>query len=566
MKRSLSANIIAALISVLILVMGGSGLFSYLRERRALSVTFEDENVRSLERLSFVLRDPLWFLDLETVEKLVLFEMAERNVRSIIVLADDGSVLLARENREEAAVDRGAEPPDPARIADGTFLARDLEKDGQKVGSVVLEPSDAYIRDTLRRDLIFIIGELFALSITLILVIFFSLERMVLGKIRRVFRFITRLSEGDLTGTLSIGTGNEIGRLGEHLTGFVLSLRGLLANLKEISTGNTRSHEKVAGSMTELVDALSGIDTMMEDIRSKTEHLTGEIGGSSSAVQEIEQQLFVLNDRFDRQHGSIDASAVKVREMIRSIDALSSVTSERIAFLERLTGKTARGGREMVRTRDAIGGIAASVDSIRGILGVIEDVAQRSNLLAMNAAIEAAHAGQAGKGFAVVAGEIRKLSIATGDHARQIARTVEGIVGQIEETRGITAEAEEVIRDILSDIEETTGSIRQILGTVKEMAAGNEGTSASLDHVVAMSGELSAATSAIAARSEEIGQAMRNVNDLSEENLRSIGVVTRNVSAASASMEGLQEIGSAAVETVKVIDRELERFKTGEEA
>jgi methyl-accepting chemotaxis protein len=132
------------------------------------------------------------------------------------------------------------------------------------------------------------------------------------------------------------------------------------------------------------------------------------------------------------------------------------------------------GGEDMRQTLASMALIASSVTLVKDLTSVINGVAAQTNLLAMNAAIEAAHAGEHGRGFAVVADEIRKLAETTSRNAQEIDRSLASMVSGIESSRSLTAKTDRSIGELVSGIKEVSDSLTEIVDGLAEMSAGTK--------------------------------------------------------------------------------------------
>ncbi len=150
--------------------------------------------------------------------------------------------------------------------------------------------------------------------------------------------------------------------------------------------------------------------------------------------------------------------------------------TEKSGVVDELIAVSGRSLRQIEETAGHIDIIARSASSILEVIGVIDDIAGRTSLLAMNAAIEAAHAGETGKGFAVVAGEIRKLSEETNRNSNTIRRTLGTTIGQIEDSVRLSAQ----MKDDYQDVSDKIGTIRTAIAEIGEKVALLTGESESI--------------------------------------------------------------------------------------
>ena len=134
---------------------------------------------------------------------------------------------------------------------------------------------------------------------------------------------------------------------------------------------------------------------------------------------------------------------------------------------------TANGQESMQETIQSVNGIAQSVDGIASAIKIISGIAANTNLLSMNAAIEAAHAGSAGRGFAVVADEIRRLSETTRENSKNISQTLSSIINGINVTSKRSNDTNDLINTMSQEIGGFASTMSQLIGTLREMSEGS---------------------------------------------------------------------------------------------
>jgi len=212
------------------------------------------------------------------------------------------------------------------------------------------------------------------------------------------------------------------------------------------------------------------------------------LAASTKAISESQGEIAASSDEVGKniadQTAVITESSAAIEEMTASINSISAVTGSRRDSIRRLKERTETGAKEMTSAAEAFRAMEASSSTIMDVIGVIRAVASRTNLLAMNAAIEAAHAGEAGKGFSVVADEIRKLSEATGQNVKLISTNVKGAIDSVRVAAEINGRAQDIFGQIDAEVDAVASSIEEIIRGLDEITAGTgeilKGTSESV--------------------------------------------------------------------------------------
>lgn len=218
------------------------------------------------------------------------------------------------------------------------------------------------------------------------------------------------------------------------------------------------------------------IHEMLGNIRSISDEMLrqkGAVQSTSSAVLEMLESINSVSGNVESQSASVVELSGTMDEMAASIRSIEATTTSATEIADRLVDEANRGSDRIRETIQSINDIRGASAQIGEIVDVISDISSQTDLLAMNAAIEAAHAGEAGKGFAVVADEIRKLAENSNVSTKQISTLIQDVRDKI----ALSAKGGEAIGSvfshILGDIEKTRNIISEISNAVQEQAAGN---------------------------------------------------------------------------------------------
>jgi len=197
-------------------------------------------------------------------------------------------------------------------------------------------------------------------------------------------------------------------------------------------------------------------------------------------IEQIHSLVEKLDTKINTQSESVNSSSAATGEIVNSIKSTSNLSLQKREDIKELIENAAKGQGAMKETIEAVQGIAQSIDGIGAAIKIISVIASNTNLLAMNAAIEAAHAGDAGRGFAVVADEIRRLSETTRDNSRNIAQTLSNIIAGINTTSRRTSEAGNIINDMSEEIHGIAGTMTNLIDTLSDLSRKSFGVTSSL--------------------------------------------------------------------------------------
>jgi ABC-type sugar transport system substrate-binding protein len=218
------------------------------------------------------------------------------------------------------------------------------------------------------------------------------------------------------------------------------------------------------------------------------------------------------------------------------------------------------GEKNMALTVQSIQDISVTVDMIKDLIQVINGIASQTNLLAMNAAIEAAHAGEFGKGFGVVADEIRKLAETTAQNTKNIGQNLSAIIKSIQQAVELTQKTDTSIKTMTGGIQEVSQSMREIIDSMKEMSAGTVEMTQSLSQLVMITNDVKHSTQQIEKEAEKIDTSMDSVMVLSSSTNQVTKEITDSMENINIGINNSNTLGAQNFEFIEIMKRSIERF------
>lgn len=208
-----------------------------------------------------------------------------------------------------------------------------------------------------------------------------------------------------------------------------------------------------------------------------------EIRQATGQVDAIRTALNRLLEDAASQFSAIEESAAAVEQMVATLGSASSIASSKRNQMDHLAEEASAGERDMILTVESIRKAAGGMNAIDGMIASIRDVSDRTNLLAMNAAIQAARAGNAGRGFAVVAVEIRGLAEATGKNVGSITEDLSEIIAQIRDSDGMVSRTGDRIRSMSRDVVTMAGELSALVDSLAELSSGGSQVTSGIEEL-----------------------------------------------------------------------------------
>jgi len=444
---------------------------------------------------------------------------------------------------------------------------------------------DAQIR--FADDFMLITG-LFAIALGILVSIFFS--RWLVGSLDAIRRRAVAIASGDLTlGDVTVNSQDEVGELSEAFNKMSADLRQLLGQIARSAQTVSTASDEVAGAAGQVATASQQItlavqqvatgatqqSTSAEETVAVVEQLRSGIAQVSRGAQDQAQNVGLVS-------GTIKQMAAAIQDVARSAQEVSAAATEALSAAEG-GGSDVRNtvtGMERIRettqrAADRVLALGSSSQRIGEIVAVISGIADQTNLLALNAAIEAARAGEHGKGFAVVADEVRKLAENSNQAAKEITQLIDAIRGEVSATvEAMTAGSREVetgteiadragkaLERILETMRRTHGYVQSISAAAEQVAANVDAAVSSVDDVASVTEENLAATEEMASFSNRVGDSVQTVAAISAETAASVEEVTATTEEVGASVEEISASASGLASTARELRQLVEQFR-----
>ena len=341
-------------------------------------------------------------------------------------------------------------------------------------------------------------------------------------------------SDGDLTQTLTVRTGDEMEVMGGLINGLLAYIREIMVNVSDNSAVLTDASVTMLHGM---VDAKEGI----VDVSATMEEMNAAIEETSASVDHVTESVGVMNDAISDMAESAKQGADYTTRINRKAQEIkANASAEQKDAKEKSKEMAERAGEAMERSKAA--------GEIEVLTGNILEIAEETNLLALNASIEAARAGEAGRGFAVVAGEIGKLAQNSANAAAKIQEVSKTVMEAVE---ALAAETGNMVDFIETTAMSGYDKLMETCETYSQDAANLQSTMVHFEEqATSLQGTIS-----------EVDDAIRAVDFAMEENAKGVSGVTETVSGLTENMMSLEEQANKNQKVSEELDNEVHKFK-----
>ena len=368
-------------------------------------------------------------------------------------------------------------------------------------------------------------------------------------------------TEGDLHSRIYVGTFDDFGIIMSEMNLLMDSLRVFLLNLKnEIKSVDSSAEELMGLTETSSADINQIVDKF-KSMSKESNNQADLLASVNEGVAKLSSDAVKVSDFTGFQYKSEKENEASMTEMVDNFKSITGLIAKAQNLSNALTQESVSGSEEVKKTQTVINGITEMSKRMIEVIKVIQSVASQTNLLAMNAAIEAAHAGEAGKGFSVVADEIRKLSESTQRSTKDISKLINEIsksMGEGSENMELTSNA---FSKIQKEIEEQSRVVAEISKTMAQQSADANSILSSTNVVVKQIGEVSDLTKNQANYTEEIMHDLNEVVSLTGQVNDSVSQSESVVKTFSESFSTVRAKAEANKQSVLAITSELDKFK-----
>jgi methyl-accepting chemotaxis protein len=367
--------------------------------------------------------------------------------------------------------------------------------------------------------------------------------------------------EGDLTKRIRLTPNDEVGKLAKDFNTFTAKLQDIIGKVK----GNTRSMASVSsdlgkmmkGTQDHLGEITDTVDAMIDSAKAQTLVLAK----SNESVKSMSTNIKIMEKMVVAQSAGITQGSATIEEMIASIGSINK-TVEQMGQEYKSLGRAGAVGRDkQAQVSDLVKEVVKGSTKLQEANTVIEEIANQTNLLAMNAAIEAAHAGDVGKGFAVVADEIRSLAESASEQSKSIGSELRSVSMSIFAIKDASGESEASIETIFSSIEAISTLVHAVEDAMNEQSTSSQEVLKILRSITENTREVKDAASNLRTESRSLGQSMSTLTaQIDEEEIR-IDAVVEKTKTITTSTSDLASMVSLNNENIAEISQIMNKFK-----
>lgn len=438
-----------------------------------------------------------------------------------------------------------------------------IKSGGGKITGMVFVTKSLAAVSNVRNNTIKIVSPL-AIVLALLLIVgggFFV--NWLMWRIKNVTDQLIEMASGeaDLTKRCKLLVRDEIGSLVINFNAFCDKLQQIVSEIKNSNGDLDTVGSQMSQSQMATTHAISSIVNSINSVQGQIKQQGVRVRDTAESVAEISEDITALRDMIDAQANDVIHASSAVEEMVGNIASVNNSVDKMAASFKTLTLNAQTGFSKQQDVNDRIKLIEAQSATLQEANVTISAIADQTNLLAMNAAIEAAHAGEAGKGFSVVADEIRKLSETSSEQSKAIGDQLFKIQESISRVVAASTESGAALTEVSSRIQETDSFVIQIKQAMNEQKEGSDLIVSALKNMNDSTQEVHNSSNKMAERNEKIMEQVHSLQNSTSTMAKNMSAMSAGTAEISEAGDSLRNISQQVQDSIQKVGNEIDLFK-----
>ena len=447
-------------------------------------------------------------------------------------------------------------------VLDGTRYTLTANVHESGIGLAILVPSSEKYQaaDAIQKSNQIVTITICIVMIGIIFLIIFVLSRWIIDPIKRASQVFATLAKGDLTQTITVNGRDELAQMMKTFGQTQEGIKTLILAIDEKARNLSSVGLEMQSMMNDSVGVISGINANTQDMKAKSANQVEGVARTNTAMNHIINNIANLDEQIEQQAESVSRSSAAIEEMIANITSITTSLAQNESDLQKLRAASTEGNAALQMVSADIQNVSKESEHLLEINKVIQNIASQTNLLAMNAAIEAAHAGEVGRGFAVVADEIRKLAESSSKQAKTVSSVLKNVKDALENISTATLASLKQFESIDKGFETVSTQSLEIKKSMEQQDAGNKEVLAAMSASNDITRNVRSYSQGIQSASQEAVDESKNLERLSGDVANAINQIASGVDNINTAITHTSEISQKNNEDINILLREISKF------
>ena len=383
------------------------------------------------------------------------------------------------------------------------------------------------------------------------------------NRISQTTKIVTELEgSGDLSRRINISMTDDIGNLISHLNSLMDKLSSMIIDLQAETKNVSSSATVLTSSSTKSLEALESMKESVLQIDSEDKHTNEIIASTYTDIQGLKENAKQVEEQVLSQSESIEKASAAITQMAGNITNISVTANNADDVSEKLRISSKQGAEALSLAEQAIALIQQSSEEVANAVSMIQKISSQTNLLSMNASIEAAHAGSFGAGFAVVANEVRNLANTSAVNAKTIKQHIKDMSERIAKGVDAMQKTGDAFKLIDSGIEQSADIVKQITEAIEEQRIGTNDTLNATKEVVSAINSIKDLASSQRAHTENVVENTKNIVASSKLISSALTQTSNAVTNLNSVLADVDKCATENTESVQKMKTRIDEFKT----
>ncbi len=370
--------------------------------------------------------------------------------------------------------------------------------------------------------------------------------------------------DGDLTQRLKTDAQDELGKLAIYFNKTIDSIESMILSIKNESHNLSKNGSELSASMTETAAAVNQISANITGVKNQTINQSEAVSTTSASQNEILQNITDLLNSVDDLASSVEQSSSSTRQMIKNLESVSEILDQNAFSFQDLMSASEEGKTGIDNVADHIKLIKNESEGLISASKVIEEIASQTNLLAMNAAIEAAHAGDSGKGFAVVADEIRKLAENSGVQAKSISNVLIRLKESIDRVSESSVKAQNQFDKVVNLTNTVNSQEKSIKNVMDEQNTGSSDLLSAIRNMTDITEKVKISSNLMEEDGKTISKEMQSVSQITDAITSNMNEMETGTNEINLATQDVSRISKETTESILILSKEISKFIVSE--